>query len=323
MTNCRDRDAILDTHGVPTMQHVIARVLSLVLILTSLGGVILPNRAWAAACQIALNSVVLPEGNIQYFTVGKGQPIVLLHGLFAQKEQWTELACLLSERGYAVYAPDLPGYGQSTGFAIENYVLSHQVDLLNLFTKQLDLDAFHIGGNSMGGTLAALYAKQYPQHVKTLAFIGAPLGIVDWSPQIQSAIHQGINPFIPITIAQFDLEMSLLFASPPDIPIPLKEDAVASYLLNNRHYQQVWNIVNLDLRVLHEKPISQTPTFIVWGLEDGVFNIAGKPALDHHFPHSTSLIIAQASHLVMLEKPIEIADQYLSFLAKQSESSTR
>ncbi len=265
-------------------------------------------------CQVTDSTLAVESGVIKYFTVGSGQPLILLHGLFAKKEQWLDFACEMSGNGYAVYAPDLPGYGQSTGFSIETYALTQEVFLIHQFVQKLGLKKSHMTGNSMGGTIAALYSEQYPDDIKSLGFIGAPLGIVDWSPQVKSAILKGINPFVPVTVSQFDLELSLLFNKPPTISAEAKQSAVNGYVSNNMHYQQIWNIVNLDLMVLDQKKKSTKPTFIAWGMHDGVFNISGKRLLDERFPNGLSLTISDAAHLIMLEKPKEIADQYLKFL---------
>jgi len=267
-----------------------------------------------APCQVTDSTLAIESGVIKYFKVGSGQPLLLIHGLFAQKEQWLDFACEMLHHGYAVYAPDLPGYGQSTGFSIESYALAQEVFSINQFVQNLGLKNLHIAGNSMGGTVAALYIEQYPENVKSIGFIGAPLGIVDWSPQVKSAILKGINPFIPITLGQFDLEMSLLFYKPPTIPIDVKQSAVNGYVSNNLHYQQVWNIVNLDLMVLDQKKKSMKPAFIAWGMHDGVFNISGKRLLDERFPNGLSLTISDGAHLIMLEKPKEVTEQYLIFL---------
>jgi len=57
-----------------------------------------------------------------------------------------------------------------------------------------------------------------------------------------------------------------LFYKPPAISSEIKESAIKNYVSNNLHYQQVWNIVNLDLMVFENNQVSTTPTFIAWGL---------------------------------------------------------
>jgi abhydrolase domain-containing protein 6 len=265
-------------------------------------------------CSIKTGSVLVEQSKVHYFGMGSGKPVLLLHGLFAQKEQWTDFACQLAIAGYAVYAPDLPGYGQSLGFPVESYRLSKEVDLIHEFTQKLHLANFAIAGNSMGGAIAAMFTQKYPKEVESVAFIGAPMGIIGWSPQIRSAIYSGVNPFIPITPNQFDLEMSLLFFKPPVIANSIKQDAIAAYVKDNRHYQQVWDIVNLDIAVLETYKELSKPAFIAWGRDDGVFNIAGKTLLDQKYVNKTSYEIPNAAHLIMLEKPKAIADLYIEFL---------
>ena len=270
-------------------------------------------------CQLISGSVDLGKGQIKYLSVGSGKPVLLLHGLFAQKEQWSDFACELSKSGYTVYAPDLPGYGQSVGFSITNYQLTSEADLIHQFTQKLGLKSFNVAGNSMGGAIAALLVNKYPNEVNTLAFIGAPMGITGWSPQIKSAMYEGINPFIPISIDQFNLEISLLFTSPPVINNSIKEAVIKEYSVNNRHYQQVWNIVNLEMAVLDSIPNLGKPTLIIWGQDDGIFSVSAKPNLDKKYPNATSLTMASVSHLIMVERPIEVANLYWEFLKSSGE----
>lgn len=269
-------------------------------------------------CQLQNDSVVLQDGRIHYFRVGSGRPVLLLHGLFAQKEQWADFACQLSEAGFAAYAPDLPGYGQSTGFPIESYRLSTQADLIVTFLEKLNLQRVDIAGNSMGGAISAIVANKYSSNVKSIAFIGAPLGIIGWSEQVKTAVYAGVNPFIPVTIPQLALEMKLLFANPPKIDNAIQESLIKEYQKNKRHYQQVWDVVNLDITILNNAPSSPTPAFIVWGEKDGIFNISGKPLLDQKYPNHISYVAPNAGHLIMLEKPKETVDLYSRFLKNLS-----
>jgi pimeloyl-ACP methyl ester carboxylesterase len=89
-----------------------------------------------AQCSITNGSISVQGSEIRYFSMGSGKPVLLLHGLFGQKEQWNDFACQLVKVGYAAFAPDLPGYGLSTGFPIDTYRLSKEVDLIHEFVKK-------------------------------------------------------------------------------------------------------------------------------------------------------------------------------------------
>lgn len=275
------------------------------------------GRAAAAdTCDIATHDVAIGGGTIAYNTAGAGRPVVLLHGLFADKEQWRPLMCLLADAGYATIAPDLPGYGKSTGFRLRVYRLENQVDLVQQFVASIGVGVFDLAGNSMGGAIAALYARANPRTVRTLAFIGAPLGVVDWNQPLKEAIFQGINPFIPIDVAQFDLELKLLFVNPPTVPEATKEAAAKEYVERNRHFQQIWDIVNLYDDVLQERMIVRAPTLIVWGERDNIYNVDGAARLRERMHRPTVVRLPNAGHLLHLESAAEVAPIYVRFLQR-------
>lgn len=271
-------------------------------------------ETFASACNIEVKTSAVGNGTIEYLKVGKGTPILLLHGLFAQKEQWSELACYLSNAGYLVIAPDLAGYGKSIYFPIIDYKLENQVGILHQFTNTLNIQRFDIAGSSMGGAIASMYARAYPMQVRSLAFIGAPLGVSGWSTQVKSALYQGINPFIPISVDQLNLEMQLLFYRPPVLSEAIQQALIADYQKQNRHYQQVWDIVNLYLYEIEKNSPSPIPTLIMWGKEDGIFESIDMRRLEQKYPKNRHYLVKDASHLLMLEKPKEVAVNYIQFL---------
>lgn len=267
----------------------------------------------ASSCAIADQSISLNNGTLVYNQVGTGSPILLLHGLFAEKEQWDGMMCQLSESGYRAIAPDLPGYGKSTGFEIKDYALENQVKLLHQWINQLGIKSFEIAGSSMGGAIAALYAQRYPNEVKSLAFIGSPLGVIDWAKSFRAAIIEGINPFIPITKEQFDLEISLLFVNPPFIPDAVKTERVSDYVDRNRQYQQIWDIVSLYKDVLCQQP-PRLPTFALWGKEDKIYDVQGSDRLKRCIRGSKIIQLPNAGHLLLIENAAEATSEYESFL---------
>ena len=268
----------------------------------------------SGTCNVEVKTIPIGGGTVEYLKVGKGTPILLLHGLFAQKEQWSELACYLSAAGYLVIAPDLPGYGKSAPFPIVDYKLENQARLIHEFTNALNIQKLDLAGSSMGGAIASIYARAYPLQVRSLAFIGSPLGISGWSTQVKSALYQGINPFIPISVDQLNLEMQLLFYKPPVVPESIQQSLIADYQKSNRHYQQVWDIVNLYLYEIEKNPPSPIPALILWGKQDGIFDVVDIQKIRHKYPKNRYFVVNEAGHLLMLETPKEVATIYIRFL---------
>lgn len=283
----------------------------LVLWLTLLGA---SCAAQAASCTIESSTQAVEQGSIPYRSAGSGSEVLLLHGLFAQKEQWDEVLCGLAQAGYHASAPDLPGYGQSTGYGLAAYALEEQVALLEKFMQARGVARLHIAGSSMGGAIAAMYAHQYPKKVLSLAFVGGTLGMGDWAAPVKQAILQGINPFIPVHESEFELELALLMNQPPQLPDASKSAAVRPYIDNNPHYQQVWNIVSLYGNVLKTMHPSPVRTLILWGEHDQVFDVAGARALAQKYPNSRMSLMPNVGHLPMLDAPSQVARQYSAFL---------
>src|SRR4051794_30231219 len=77
---------------------------------------------------------------------------VLLHGITSNAGSWARVASALVERGFACFAPDLRGHGQSahpeTGYALPELV----ADLGESLPSTPDL----LVGHSLGGVLALM-----------------------------------------------------------------------------------------------------------------------------------------------------------------------
>src|ERR1041385_8521417 len=98
---------------------------------------------------------------IFYRTVGKGHPVVLIHGFCETHEIWNGFADQLAEK-FLVLAPDLPGFGESailqTPFSIAD-VASVVIEWID----QLNLKSPIVVGHSLGGYVTLAMAKKSPE----------------------------------------------------------------------------------------------------------------------------------------------------------------
>jgi pimeloyl-ACP methyl ester carboxylesterase len=91
---------------------------------------------------------------VSYARVGRGEPLLLLHGIGHHRQAWDPVVDILAtERD--VIAVDLPGFGVSPGLPDAlAYDLPTTTAVFGAFCEALELDRPHVAGNSLGGLLA-------------------------------------------------------------------------------------------------------------------------------------------------------------------------
>ena len=99
---------------------------------------------------------------------GDGPILMLVHGFSANNSTWLQFADKLPDNYYLI-APDLAGHGKSS--EAESYDLERQAERLKALAEHLNLEPFHIVGNSMGGAISAIYAARFPEDVASLILI--------------------------------------------------------------------------------------------------------------------------------------------------------
>ncbi len=94
---------------------------------------------------------------LNYVRQGRGEPLVLVHGIGSQWQMWLPVLDLLSaERD--VVALDLPGFGDSPVLG-ETPTVAALADAVAGLAAQLGLDRPHVAGNSLGGGIALELAR--------------------------------------------------------------------------------------------------------------------------------------------------------------------
>src|SRR5258708_29649085 len=101
----------------------------------------------------------------------EASPLILLHGLGAEAQDWDEIALALVER-YHVFALSQRGHGKSDRPGVYSFELMR--DDLKAFADALSLDRFTLIGHSMGATVAYLFAERWPDRVVRLVSEDTP-----------------------------------------------------------------------------------------------------------------------------------------------------
>ena len=118
-----------------------------------------------------MNTITVNGINLAYTRLGKGTPLVLIHGFPLDHTSWNEAASLLQNE-FDVILPDLRGFGQSTTVETQ-YTVSDMADDLAGLLDALGIEKAAIAGHSMGGYVALAFAKKYPQRVSGLGLVSS------------------------------------------------------------------------------------------------------------------------------------------------------
>ena len=275
-------------------------------------GLLALNRSLSG---LSAHTVAAAGHDVHYLAGGTGEPVVLLHGIFAEKDHWVDFARPLTP-GYRVIAPDLPGFGESGRHDNEAYDYPAQVKRLGALLDALGLERVHLAGNSMGGTIAVLFALQHPERVASVALIGSPHGIrIPRESTMDRLMATGQAPLVARTPEQFEQMLGLVFAQRPFLPWPVLRASRDSALAQADSNQRIWQ-QQLAHRYLLDARIDalRTPTFVLWGGADAVFDVAGAEVLRQRLPAAQVQVLPGVGHLPMMEAPRESAEAYLRFL---------
>ena len=151
---------------------------------------------------------------------GKGDPLLLIHGLFGSGENLGGIGRYLSQH-FDTYSIDLPNHGKSN-HSVETS-LSLITEAVAEFLSAQDLSAVNVVGHSLGGKVAMELALTQPERIKKLV-------VMDMSPVAYPPHHnkvfEGLLAIDPKNIQSRADADDILKKHVPDF-------AVRSFLLKN------------------------------------------------------------------------------------------
>jgi pimeloyl-ACP methyl ester carboxylesterase len=112
--------------------------------------------------------------DISYRETGKGQALVLLHGIGSSSASW--LFQLEALKGFRLLAWDAPGYGESLSLDKEQPQAADYAAALRTFIDSLLLKDVVLVANSLGALMAGAYARLMPERVRAMLLISPASG---------------------------------------------------------------------------------------------------------------------------------------------------
>jgi pimeloyl-ACP methyl ester carboxylesterase len=122
-----------------------------------------------------MSAIIVDGGLIHYEYLGRGKPLLLLHGWLGSWRYWMMTMEELSHQ-YRAYAFDLWGFGDSDK-SRNKYTVREYAELVHSFLDNLGILHLRVPlvGHALGATVAVHFARQYPQCVDRVLAVSLPL----------------------------------------------------------------------------------------------------------------------------------------------------
>lgn len=246
---------------------------------------------------------VKQENGFSFVDEGKGQVLLLLHGLFGALSNWEGVVSRFS-KNFRVVIPMLPIYEMP----IKEAGLEGLRKFVEDFVAFKGLNNLIIMGNSLGGHVALLYTLKNADKVKKLILTGSS-GLFEDSMG-GSYPKRGNYEYIRERVAYtfYDPNVATkelvdeVFETTKSIPKCMRIVAIAKSAQRHNMAEEIPNIT--------------IPTLLVWGLNDTIT----PPIVAHEFnrliPNSELKFIDKCCHAPMMEHPEKFNQLVETFLEK-------
>ncbi|MFX0081618.1 MAG: alpha/beta fold hydrolase [Candidatus Hodarchaeota archaeon] len=214
--------------------------------------------------------------------------IIFIHGSGGNSNIWREQFNLNIDCN--VFALDLPSHNKSDEFL--EHSLKLYIDVVREFVETLDLKNVILSGHSLGGAVIQSYYFKYPNDVRALILIGTG-GRLRVLPSILETVKNDFQKFI----ADMD------------------EDLRKEYL------KTAPNVVYDDFKIcdgfdtLDKTNLIKIPCLILVGKEDAMTPVKYAEFFHKKINISELVIIEEARHFPMVEKPKELNKAIENFIS--------
>jgi len=247
-----------------------------------------------------LSAILLDGSIVHYEVLGRGRPVIFLHGWVGSWKYWIA-SMQVTSTSYRAYALDLWGFGD-TAKNETKYSLDEQVKLIDNFMNEMGIGKIALVGHGLGALVAMKFALRYKdaKNVDRLMAINCPLGIDAVSPRLQTAQPQELSDWL----SNRTPEASTALSDAPKADI--KAIAASMAELRSNGLFEEYKKLNI-------------PTVLVYGEKDQAITAPAYEGINSTFTHQ--VMLDGSAHFPMIEETIKFNRLLTDFLALDSGAS--
>lgn len=245
-------------------------------------------------------SAIMIDGSIvHYEALGRGRPIVFLHGWVGSWRYWIA-AMQVASTSFRAYALDLFGYGD-TAREPGKYSLEQQARLLDRFLNEMGIGKIAIVGHGLGALVGFQFIQQFPKSVDRIMAVTCP--------QTQDGVNIRMKTSSPTELLEW-LSTRTPEAVTALADAPKVDPQAISVSINS---------IQIDRLPIRDPLV---PSLFVYGQNDPAITI---PADDSQNPYSLThqVYLENIGHFPMIEDQIKFNRLMTDFMALDSGASPR
>ena len=233
--------------------------------------------------------------------------LILLHGSGQSHVVWSLTDQYLSEKGYNIFALDLPGHGNSEGQSLNS--IEEIANWLEKVVIKIGIQDLTILGHSQGCLVALEYAHKFPKRIKSLIFVAGSYKIPVNKSLIDLA-HSGDMESLNLMMKWgYGYSKQFIGGNPlQKILNSTREvrEVLAIDLIACNNYKNGINAV---------KKI-KCPTLFIFGELDKMIKLDEGKKFFQLIPNSKIHVIKDCGHMIVLENAFEMREKVAEFLKK-------
>jgi pimeloyl-ACP methyl ester carboxylesterase len=250
----------------------------------------------------SMSAIILNDSRVHYEALGRGKPVVFLHGWVGSWRYWIP-AMQAASNSFRAYAVDLYGFGETSRESL-GYTLERQAELVQDFLAQLGIGRVAIIAHGLGALVSFVFTLRRKDCVDRILAVNCPL---DYSA-VNRRVHKANT-----------LELTGWLSS--------RSPGSADFLVDAPKADQKavhTSMIGLQSNNLfNEVKAAGIPILLLYGAKDPAIQTPNLAVDANQTVQMHQIIMDGSGHFPMIDEPAQFNRLMASFLALPSGSSPR
>jgi pimeloyl-ACP methyl ester carboxylesterase len=241
-----------------------------------------------------MSAILINQAIVHYEALGRGRPIVFLHGWVGSWRYWMS-SMQVASTSYRAYALDLFGYGDTTHDPL-CYSLEKQAALLSGFLDEMGIGKIAIVGHGLGALVAFYFAAQQPGSVDRIMAVSSPLESAAINARLRTASAVELVDWLSGRTAEAAAALSDASKSDPRAVA----GSISSFSVNG---------------LFNEFRLVNVPCLLVYGQNDPSIRVPPVESTPSMGSHVHQINLEDSGHFPMLDESARFNRLLTDFLA--------